>query len=223
MKNQFVKSVTDSLSEAEQSLKVWDIKYEKKPDGSLFISGDFNIKGKGLTKLPDLTPVAVSGSFNCVGNQLTSLQGAPQSIGGSFNCASNQLTSLQGAPQAVGGSFWCNSNQLSSLEHAPQSIGGSFNCAYNQLTSLEHAPKSVSEDFFCLRNHLNSLEHAPKNFKTLISDLGWFTRWAAVPETLRLSPETKSRLEQERKKTFSEGSTVLQKPIKVSSPLRLKK
>ena len=80
----------------------------------------------------------VTGSFSCSNNQLTSLEGCPQSVGGSFSCEHNQLTSLQGCPQSVGGSFYCSYNQLTSLEGCPQSVGGYFFCYYNQLTNLNH-------------------------------------------------------------------------------------
>ena len=39
------------------------------------------------------------GDFYCSHNQLTSLEGAPESVGGDFSCYSNQLTSLEGAPK----------------------------------------------------------------------------------------------------------------------------
>jgi hypothetical protein len=43
-------------------------------------------------------------------NQLTSLEGAPQSVGGYFSCSNNHLTSLKGAPQSVDGVFYCYNN-----------------------------------------------------------------------------------------------------------------
>ena len=46
-------------------------------------------------------------SFNCTGNSLTSLAGAPQVVGKGFYCEDNKLTSLEGAPQEVGGDFEC--------------------------------------------------------------------------------------------------------------------
>ena len=104
----------------------------------------------------------VSGDFYCSNNQLTSLEGAPQTVGGSFYCYNNQLTSLEGVPQTVGGSFGCSNNQLTSLEGAPQTVGGSFGCSNNQLTSLEGAPQTVGGRFDCYNNQLTSLEGAPR-------------------------------------------------------------
>jgi len=224
-------------------LKDWGIKYKKQSDGSLLVPGDLDISCKGLTKLPDLSAVLVGGNFSCHDNQLTSLKGAPHSVGDDFSCSHNQLTSLEHAPRSVGAGFYCNNNQLTSLEHAPYSVGGGFSCNYNQLTSLEHAPHSVGGgfdcdnnqltslehapqtvggDFYCNDNPLTSLEHAPKKFETLHSDFGTFASWDTVPEQFRLSPATKKRQEEERQVAFLEGATVLQVPIKVSSPLRLK-
>ena len=65
----------------------------------------------------------VNGNFNCINNNLTSLEGGPQKVGGNFNCSNNKLTSLEGGPQKVGGDFYCNSNNLTSLEGGPQEVG----------------------------------------------------------------------------------------------------
>jgi hypothetical protein len=47
----------------------------------------------------------VRGSFDCDHNQLTSLEGCPQSVGSNFYCSYNQLTSLEGKPRHIGGEF----------------------------------------------------------------------------------------------------------------------
>jgi len=100
--------------------------------------------------------------FSCFNNNLTSLQGAPQTMGGSFVCFNNNLTSLQGAPQSVGGGFSCAYNNLTSLQGAPQTVGGNFSCTYNNLTSLQGAPRSVNGNFSCAYNNLTSLQGAPR-------------------------------------------------------------
>ena len=110
-----------------------------------------NLSGKRLKHLP-LSFGHVDGGFSCSYNQLTSLEGAPQSVSGDFYCGYNQLTSLEGAPQNVGGYFSCGYNQLTSLEGAPQNVDGVFDCSHNQLTSLEGAPQSVSRNFDCSDN-----------------------------------------------------------------------
>jgi phosphoserine phosphatase len=69
-------------------------------------------------------------------------------VGGYFDCRYNELTSLEGAPQSVGGYFNCYDNKLISLEGAPKSVGIYFDCRYNKLTSLEGAPKEVGV-FYC--------------------------------------------------------------------------
>ena len=73
------------------------------------IEGDVDLYDCGLAAMPDLSGVRVTGSFDCAGNCLTSLQGAPASVGGSFYCAANRLTSLRGAPKTTGG-FYCADN-----------------------------------------------------------------------------------------------------------------
>jgi hypothetical protein len=73
-------------------------------------------------------------SFYCNDNQLTSLEGAPQTVGKDFYCSDNDLTDLEGAPQKVGGVFYCHSNQLTSLVGAPQKVGGDFSCHNNPVS-----------------------------------------------------------------------------------------
>jgi hypothetical protein len=61
------------------------------------INGNVYLSGKNLTKLPNLSNVTVTGSFDCSNNNLTSLQGAPKFVGGYVYCFNNKLTSLQGS------------------------------------------------------------------------------------------------------------------------------
>jgi hypothetical protein len=91
----------------------------------------------------------VEGSFDCDDNQLTTLEGAPQTVEGNFRCDYNDLTTLEGAPQTVGGDFYCSYNQLTSLEGAPQTVEEDFYCFGNQLTTLEGAPRKVEGYFYC--------------------------------------------------------------------------
>lgn len=87
---------------------------------------------------------SVLGYFQCDYNQLTTLDGAPESVGGSFLGSSNQLISLKGAPKNVVGSFVCINNQLTSLEGAPSSVGDLFSCHLNPLTSLQGMPLELN-------------------------------------------------------------------------------
>lgn len=107
--------------------------------------------------------VDVDGDFNCSYKSLEDFKGIRfGKIGGNFYCHENNLTSLEGAPESVGENFWCYRNQLMSLEGGPQSVGRDFFCFYNTLTSLEGAPKTVGRNFLCEENLLISLEGAPR-------------------------------------------------------------
>jgi hypothetical protein len=99
----------------------------------------------------------VSGYFFVNNNQLTSLDGSPQTVGEHFDVSYNQLTSLKGASQKVGGFFDASYNQLTSLEGAPQNVGWSFNVSDNQLTSLKGASQTVGEGFYCANNPIKNL------------------------------------------------------------------
>jgi hypothetical protein len=120
--------------------------------GLIDVDGDFSCVQQNLTDFKGVAFGHVSGTFDCQGNRLTSLVGAPQTVNGYFDCGNNQLTSLVGAPQTVNGYFYCNNNQLTDLVGAPQTVNGSFYCYHNQLTDLEGAPQTVGENFNCDNN-----------------------------------------------------------------------
>ena len=112
-------------------------------NGLVNVDGDIKIINK-ITKILVKFGV-VTGNFWCSGNQLISLEGAPNKVGGNFDCSYNQLTSLVGAPDKVGGGFHCYGNQLTSLVGAPKLVGGGFYCFDNQLTSLDGLPDVVGD------------------------------------------------------------------------------
>jgi hypothetical protein len=108
--------------------------------GLVDVQGWFDCSSRGLKSLYGIKFGAVRGNFDCYHNQLTSLEGAPQTVGGDFLCYNNQLTTLEGAPQTVGGSFKCFNNQLTTLEGAPQTVGEKFDCDAFELYPGEWNP-----------------------------------------------------------------------------------
>jgi hypothetical protein len=117
--------------------------------GLVDVDGRFNCSKQGLSDFKGVKFGSVGKYFSCSENQLTSLEGAPQSVGeksrgggdGHFNCSYNRLTSLVGAPQKVKGHFWCCNNRLTSLVGAPQRVERDFYCENNRLISIEGAPQ----------------------------------------------------------------------------------
>lgn len=183
------------LCEAEQVLNSWGIKFENRPDGTLFVPGSIDISKKSLTQLPDLSRVVVNGGFNCNHNGLTSLKGSPQTVG----------------------SFYCSGNHLTSLEYGPQTVAESFYCPYNNLATLKGAPARCLE-FWCHKNPaLESLEHAPETGKCLQSDFGTFRTLADAPDHIKKSAETR-RFELEQNVV---NATILQASTKIRAPLKL--
>jgi hypothetical protein len=80
--------------------------------GLLDVDGDFNCEQQNLADFKGVRFGHVNGYFDCHNNQLTSLEGAPQTVGWGFYCDNNQLTSLVGAPQTVS-HFYCSDNPAS--------------------------------------------------------------------------------------------------------------
>ena len=111
--------------------------------GLIDVDGDFKCTGQGLKDFKGVAFGHVKGDFKCDYNQLTTLDGAPETVDAGFSCDNNQITSLVGGPQTVGGSFDCSSNQLTSLLGAPLTFHGHFFCERNPLKSLEGAPERV--------------------------------------------------------------------------------
>ena len=154
-------------AEAEQVLESLGVAFERRPDGALFVPGNLNLSGRGLTALPDLSKVEVGGTVWCSDNALTSLRGAPAKVGGSFYCTNNQLVTLEGAPQTVGGGFYCQDNKLPSLQGGPQVVGDTVSCFHNPMESLAGQPQK---------------------FRWMCSDFGGFPNASAIPDRYRTAP-----------------------------------
>jgi hypothetical protein len=75
--------------------------------GLVDVQGTFDCSSQGLKSLYGIKFGTVEGNFYCYYNELTTLEGAPQTVGGSFYCENNQLISLTGAPQTVTRYFRC--------------------------------------------------------------------------------------------------------------------
>jgi len=124
--------------------------------GQEILNGDLKVEPWMIDLDPSRVKVRkIDGNLDCRFLGLTSLPVWFQSIKevtGSFDCINNRLTSLEGGPQTVGRSFWCDNNRLTSLEGGPQTVGGSFWCYNNQLTSLEDLPKKIGRDVLCYNN-----------------------------------------------------------------------
>jgi hypothetical protein len=117
--------------------------------GLVDVQGRFDCSDRELKSLAGIKFGTVTGDFWCDENQLTTLEGAPETVTGDFSCSINQLTTLEGAPQTVKKDFYCSYNELTTLEGAPRTVGGIFLCYTNKLTTLEGAPETVEGNFRC--------------------------------------------------------------------------
>ena len=141
----------------EYGIRNWSIN----SDGLVDVDGDVELSSKSLNKLP-LKFGKVGGNFWCDNNQLTTLEGSPETVGDDFWCGNNQLTTLEGSPETVGDDFWCQYNKLTTLEGAPKTVGGYFGCYNNKLITLEGGPKTVGGNFYCYNNRLTTLKGSPE-------------------------------------------------------------
>jgi len=86
--------IFESYSEIQSICDKYNIQnWELNPKtGRVDVRGDVDLSVKNLKELP-LKFGRVDGYFDCSLNQLTSLEGGPNSVGGGFYCYDNQLTS----------------------------------------------------------------------------------------------------------------------------------
>lgn len=155
-----------SISEIESWLKEFSItNYNISDDFHITVYGNVNLnenfKGK---KLP-VNFKLVDGYFDISNNNLTSLEGCPETVTKDFNCSNNNLTSLLGSPYKVG-DFDCSNNKLVNLSHCPKEVTGFFDCSNNQIVSIKSSPRSIKAHFKCSNNQIESLHGGPKYIDT---------------------------------------------------------
>jgi hypothetical protein len=117
-------------------------------DGKVNVEGSFSCSAQNLSDFKGIRFGRVSKDFFCRENNLTTLDGSPESVGGDFYCYGNNLTTLDGSPETIGEDFYCYRNNLTTLEGAPGTVGGSFYCENNDLTTLEGAPETIGGRFY---------------------------------------------------------------------------
>lgn len=164
----------------DEIFKITD--YTINDDLSIDVDGDVGLNGYGLFELP-LNFRKVTGYFDCLNNQLTTLKGAPIEVGGHFDAnnnyltnldhfpkvveedvyvANNKLTSLKGLPKEINGNLYSSGNKITSLEGGPNKVFGTFTCAGNNLTDLKGCPEFIERDFSINKNNIGSFKYGPK-------------------------------------------------------------
>ncbi len=222
-----------SAHRAMKALDRLNIRYEIKPDGTIFVPGDIDlsfrrgISSRRLKRLPDLAAVEVGGWFTCADNQLTSLDGSPKKIHKSFSCCQNPLTSLKGAPREVGGDFDCGRTRLDMLEGSPEKIGGNFRCDRAGIGSLKGAPRQVGGLFSCTDNRLETLDGAPEKIGTGLFCTGnKISDFSGAPASVRRieCDLGKFRSVQELREGLGASfkTAAAEQPVAVMRPIRLR-
>src|SRR5574344_681788 len=88
------------------------INYTINSDNSVDVDDNVKLRDKDLKSIP-LNFNIVNGHFNCVYNNLTSLQYSPQYVeNGDFGCGWNKIESLQYCTELIRGYFSCDNNKL---------------------------------------------------------------------------------------------------------------
>ena len=142
-------------------------------NGVVDVDGDVNLSHEELMELP-LKFGRVRGNFSCGYNQLTTLEGCPNSVGGNFYCTDNNLTTLLGGPKEVGGVFGCYKNKLTTLEGGPKELGtGLLFCHGNLIENIYRLFSSYKEYQDSLDyNYLRGTDIVKSRFKEALEEIG---------------------------------------------------
>lgn len=171
-------------------------------DGTIIVPGSVKLSGMKLSELPDFSRVVVARDFDCTGNLLTSLAGAPQVVGGHFRCSINQLENLSGGPRFVGGNYECVRNRLTTLRGVADEVGGRLWCSANRLMFLD-----------CVPSQMESLETDADTERVKV-------RKRPNP---RRTPEIITRLLREKEMAEIGENMTTGRGIKVRKPIRIRR
>lgn len=201
------------------------------PDLSdVIVEGRFDIS-YSLCKSLKGCPRIITSDFECVGNEIQTLEGGPL-YAKNYNVSYNKLISLKGAPKFVfnfdvrnnkltnleycpigGGNMYFSLNRLVSLKGSPKVVGGNFSVQGNQLESLKGGPEVINGSYIIADNSLKSLEGFTFSTKELIekntynayaqlfTDMGLDKE--SIVEKTGLTAEAKSLIERTKEMVYS--------------------
>ena len=145
-------------------------------EGLVDVKESFWCRSQGLEDFLGIRFGKVSGNFDCDGNQLRTLEGAPREVGRDFYCHNNQLRTLEGAPRKVGRDFYCVGNPLISLEGAPEMISGRFRFT------------NYTFNHYSLQSFLNVIDHLNPDQISLLLTHHFFTP-EVIKEQITKNPD----------------------------------
>ena len=153
----YLKLYEDLTFGIDRMCSEYDIEnYTINKDGTIDVDGDVEFGYLNIRHLP-LQFNRVSGSFNCSGNKLISLNGSPKEVGELFYCENNRLTSLKGGPSKVGEDFDCDDNKLTTLEFGPNTVGGYYYCKSNKLVDVRGCPEHFNDFYYMDHNPVEEI------------------------------------------------------------------
>lgn len=117
----------------EQDGKTYNL-YEM-PQGFKFLK-TVDLSRKNLEELPDLSGCICLAGFNCSGNPLTNLRGAPKEVLGDFDANCCRLESTKGISEKIGGTLNLSLNNLQKIDIFPQKVATDVLLDRNPLTDL---------------------------------------------------------------------------------------
>jgi hypothetical protein len=131
------------------------------------VEGSLQLRNKKLDQIP-VQFGTVTGSFEITSSAIRSLQGCPRVVLGTFSCdGCNNLTSLEGGPQTVHGYYDCQFNSLTSLKGCATRVDRMLDVRHNPLTSLEGLTPGVAQIRLNWDSHLPLLRvlELPEGFQ----------------------------------------------------------
>ena len=130
--------------DAEGALKAIGADYKKDNNGRITVNGDLNLSGLGLSRLPDLRDVTVTGGINVSNNKLLTLEGLPTAPVKFLDASSNLLVCFAGATPEVTGEFnYKDCCYLMTTLGAPKAGSYSFGNGYRDSGNYMTSEKCV--------------------------------------------------------------------------------
>ena len=128
-------------------------------DGKILISGpvlSFECSGENITSL-DISKNSILEMLDCSKNNLTSLDVSKNTRLKKLDCFSNSISSLSVSKNTILEMLNCSGNRISSLDLSKNLELFELRCSNNKLTSLDLSKHNRLQEVHCDNNQLSSL------------------------------------------------------------------
>jgi hypothetical protein len=117
-----------------------------------------NLEAEGISDLTGIEAFLNLETFDCSGNQLSTLDVSYNTALSLLKCSDNSLIFLEGLNNTSLTELWCDFNELTYLEVSGNASLSHLNCSGNKLTTLYVSDNTALTGLWCNSNELTSLD-----------------------------------------------------------------